>query len=346
MGGILLLLGTAFFFSAASPLLASTEDEPVFLSPAAQASIEAIKRRAQELAERKKAEEALYFYGELSQGVGYESNPSNLPAHSGSTFSESAAYLFLSKRILPDLFWQGFYYGSLILYTNYNDGDYALQTLTPVRLLWRLPPTWRLEAGVHLEWLDYLDNKSVDYLQAEPFVGTRQNLCGNWYHLFQYGWFIRDYLSTRARSGQGQATLSSRQDTRHTFRHEIGTLWRDTLFQARQEWYLNDSNDARRDFYDAQDYKVTALVSRPFLPKWTLNASFSFERKNYRKRRVGGISAEARYDDIKTWIVSGRYGINKTWSVVPTFSYRSLDSNEPTGEYVDVIHSISVTARF
>ncbi|MBI3333696.1 MAG: outer membrane beta-barrel protein, partial [Candidatus Omnitrophica bacterium] len=162
----------------------------------------------------------------------------------------------------------------------------------------------------------------------------------------RYEWFIRDYLSKKARNGLGSATLSDRQDTRHRLRYELGTTWMETFLRVRQEWYLHDSNDARNDFYDAGDYKVSAFVHRPLTKRLSLNVSYSFERKNYKHRPVVGIRPEARYDDTHTWTVAGAYEFNRAWSLNPSVSRRSLNSNEPTGEYVDTTISANLTARF
>ena len=116
--------------------------------------------------------------------------------------------------------------------------------------------------------------------------------------------------------------------------------------KVKQEWYFHDSNDERQDFYDAEDYKVTASVNRPLTKKLSANASYAFERKNYKHRQVGGITAEARYDDTHTWTLAGTYDFNKTWSLNPSFSYKYLDSNDPTGEYFDATSTLTLTARF
>jgi hypothetical protein len=328
----------------ASP--AHADEEPdLMLNPSTQAAIEEIKRKIQQLSEQGRADR-WQFYAEISQGAGYETNPGNTPERHSSFFTQSDLYVAASKQLAPELFFQSYFLGSYLVYPKYSDGDYALQTLTPIKLLWRPGPVWRIDAGVDLEWLDYFNSKIVDYVEIKPWGGVRQNLGRNWYHAVRYEWFLRDYLSTRARSGTGQATFSSRQDERHLLRYELGTAWKQLLLRARYEWYINDSNDARRDFYDTQDHRLVASASYPLLRKLMLNASYAFERRDYNSRRIGRAEPEFRYDDLQSWTLSATYTVNETWSITPFFSYRENNSNEPLGEYTNNVSSVSATARF
>jgi hypothetical protein len=211
---------------------------------------------------------------------------------------------------------------------------------------------WRLEAGADLNITFYPRSKPSNYRELKPYLQVRQNLgefprLGNLFHLFRYEWFIRDYITKKARDGASAETFSNRVDARHRVRYEVGTTWGKTLFKVKQELYWHDSNDARNDFYDAQDYKLTASANQPLTKKLSANASYAFERKNYEHRPVtGDVTTEARYDDTQTWTLQGTYDFDKTWSLSPKFEYKFLDSNEPTGEYVDTTISGTLTARF
>lgn len=124
----------------------------------------------------------------------------------------------------------------------------------------------------------------------------RQNLPKSWFHQVQYEWFTREYPSKKARDGAGNNTLTNRTDTRHRIRYKVGTTLKKTLLSVENEFYWHDSNDARNDFYDAQERKVT------------------------------GISAEARYDDKYTLSSSVSYDLNDTWKLSYNFSFDTLSN--------------------
>jgi hypothetical protein len=306
----------------------------------------AIKRRAQQiLAERRRARQFRASW-DISQLVGYDSNPSNGVSHVGDTYLSNSLSMTFSKKLSPTLTWQTVYSGSYDNYFEFNDGDYTSQTVTPMKLNWQPGRMWRLDGGIDLNLTYYPTAGASNYREFKPSVGVRQNLWGSWFQTARYEWFIRDYISKRARTGLSENTESHRVDARHRLRYELGVTWKEALMKVKQEWYLHDSNDARNDFYDAQDYKVTASVNRPITKKFSVNASYSFERKNYEHRPVTGITGEVRYDDTQTWTIDGTYDFNKTWSLNPKVSYKFLDSNEPTGEYIDTTTSVNLTARF
>ncbi len=328
-------------------VLAPPPEDP---TPSTQETINVIKQRAEQiLAERKRAKQ-LQFYGEASQGFGFERNPSYSSNHKSSAYSEEDLYLLLSKKLAPQWTWQGIYSGSYTHYFKLMLDTYSYQTLTPLKLIWKPNRMWRIDGGVdltHLWYLDTKDSKSSSYQELKPWTGVRQNLWGSWFHAIRYSWFLRHYTSARARDGLGRATLSLREDTRDAFRYELGTTWKDTLLKGRYDYYLNDSNDARNDFYDAQDNKFTLSISRPLTKKLSALASFSHELKHYAHRPVGGIAPKkVRYDEIYTWNISGSYDFNPTWSLNPAFMYTRNNSNDPTGEYYDWTASVALTAHF
>ena len=337
-----LLAGTLFFAVGG---LAFAQEKAI--APTTQEVVAAIKRRAQQILEERRRAREWRLSLDLSQLVGYESNPANDSARKGDIYLSDSAYLTLSKKLTPTMTYQGIYSGSFDNYMEYGDGDYTSQTLTPVKLLWQPGRMWRVDGGVDLNLTYYPRSGPSNYRELKPSIGVRQNLWGSWFHSARYEWFVRRYISKKARDGAGaEKNHVARQDTRHRLRYEFGTTWKDALMKVKQEWYFHDSNDERQDFYDAEDYKVTASVNRQMTTKLSLNASYSFERKNYKHRQVSGITAEARYDDTQTWKIQGTYDIEKMWSVNPSFEYKFLGSNDPTGEYVDTTINCTLTARF
>lgn len=315
-------------------------------APTTQEVIAAIKRRAQQILEERRKARRLRASGEFSQLVGYENNPSNGVEHKGDSYVEHSLYLGLSKKLTPTMSWNSSYSGSFDNYQEYGDGDYWSHTLTASKLTWQPGRMWRVDGGVDLNVTYYPRASASNYREVKPSVGVRQNLYGAWYHLVRYEWFLRDYISKKARDGASAETLSDRQDTRHRVRYEFGTTWKGALYKVKQEFYWHDSNDARTDFYDAEDYKVTLSWNRQLTKKFSVTPSYSFERKNYSHRTVSGITAESRYDDTHTWTLGGAYDLNETWSVNPNLSYKWLNSNDPTGEYIDLTVSGTLTARF
>ncbi|MBI3615136.1 MAG: outer membrane beta-barrel protein [Candidatus Omnitrophica bacterium] len=340
--GIGLLVGSILLLPNQASL--SFAEEPA--APTTQEVVAAIKRRAQQILEERRKARRLRFSGEVSQGISYEKNPANAAERNGDWYSEESLYLSLSKKLTPTLSWQTSYSGSFDKYFEYGDGTYTSQTLTPVKLTWQPGRMWRADAGVDLGDTWYPSSGPSNYREIKPSIGLRQNLWGRWFHAVRYEWFVRHYISKRARDGAGLDTLTPREDTRHRFRYELGTTWKEALLKVKQEWYFHDSNDARQDFYDAQDYKLTASVNRPITKKLSANASYSYELKNYLHRQVSGITAESRYDDTQIWTISGTYDFNKTWSIGSSFSHTSLNSNDPTGDYVDWTATTSLTAHF
>lgn len=328
-----------------TPVIFAAEETPA-VAPTKAEVIAAIKRRAQQILEARRKARELKLSGDVSALFGYESNPSNGSDHKGSTYAEKSLDLYLSKKLTPTLTWQGSYSGSYDKYFVYGDGDYTSQSLTPTKLTWQPGRMWRVEGAVDLNYTYYPRSSPSNYREFKPSVSVRQNLWGSWYQLAKYEWFIRGYNSKKARDGASAETLTPREDTRHRLRYEVGTTQWKTLIKAKNEWYLHDSNDARQDFYDAQDYKITGSVNRPLTEKLSANASYSFERKNYSHRQVTGITAESRYDSTQTWTLAGTYDFNDTWSFNPSLSYKFLDSNDPTGEYFDTTISGTLTARF
>ena len=349
---ILIVSFLLFLFSGVSGAQ-EQEKEPVEreerpeATPTSQEAIAAIKRRAQQILEERRKARRFKASWEFSQLVGYESNPTNTGTpHEGDLYLEDSLYLTLSRRLTPALTWQGTYSGSYDYYAEYGDGSYTSQTLTPAKFIWRPGRMWRVDGGFDLNITYYPKSGPSNYREFKPTIGIRQNPGKIWFHVIRYEWFIRDYISKKARTGTGTETETNREDTRHQLSYEVGTTWKKALMKVRQEWYFHDSNDARQDSYDAQDYKVTASVNRPLTPKLSANASYSFERKNYKHRQVSGITAEARYDDTQTWTIAGSYEFDKTWSLNPSFSYKFLNSNASTGEYDDATVSVAFTARF
>lgn len=343
---LMTILAAGICLLQASTVLAA-EEETTAITPTKAEVIAAIKRRAQQILEARRKAREWKISGDVSVLLGYESNPSNGTEHVGDTYLEESLSLYLTKKLTPTLTWLTSYYGSYDNYFEYGDGDYTSQTLTPGKLTWQPGKMWRLEGALDLNITYYPRAKASNYREAKPSLSLRQNLMGRWFHLVKYEWFVRDYISKKARDGAGaEKNGADRKDTRHRIRYELGTTQWKTLIKAKNEWYWHDSNDERTDFYDAEDYKITASLNRPLTKKLTANASYSFERKNYSKRTVTGITSEARYDDTQTWTLSGTYDLDKTWSFVPSFSYKFLDSNDPTGDYVDTTISGTLTARF
>lgn len=320
--------------------------------PPAEA-LAAIKRRAKKILEARRAARRLKTYAELSQVVGYESNPSTSIGDNdkGDSYIEEDGYLMLSKKLSSTLTWQSSYYGVYLKYNTYGDGDYTSHTFTPLKLQWQPGRMWRLES-----WLDYDLNyypKAGDsgYRQAKTTTRLRQNLFGTFFHQVQHEFFERDYLRKNARDGAGNETFNNRVDIRQRVRYKTGATVRkalpikNALFTVENDWYRNDSNDARNDFYDYDVWKITGAMNGSLTKKLSLNSSYAFERKNYRERDVSGL-AEARYDDKHSLAASLTYDANKTWRLSSGLTFDELGSNDPSGEYGNMKYSFTATAKF
>ena len=296
--------------------------------------------------EARRAARRLKFYGELSEATGYETNPSNSSSHKGDTYEDTSTYLMLSKKLTPTLEWQGTYSGNYLKYLDYGDGDYTDHTLTPVKLRWQPKRMWRVESWMDLEHNWYPIAKDSSYRNLKGVARIRQNLFDTWYHQLQYEWFARDYTHKNARDGAGTETTSNRVDTRHRIRYKVGTTVKKVLLSVENEFYWHDSNDAKNDFYDSEVWKISNSVSGNATDKLYLSAGFNFERKNYLERPVTGLVAPARYDDKYTLSSSAAYDLTKSWKLAYGFMFDHLASNEPTGEYDNAKHSVTLTAKF
>lgn len=357
-------IGAAFLITVISsypPLLFAEEvpektkverEEPAELPPLTasippEEALAAIKRRAQKILAARREARRLKFSGELSEAVGYETNPSNSGvAPKGDTYEETSTYLTLSKKLTSSLDWSSSYSGSYLKYLDYGDGDYTDHTFTVSKLRWQPRRMWRLEQWVDVEYNYYPTAKDSSYRNFKTVTRLRQNLFNAYYHQIQYEWFFRDYATKNARDGAGAETLSDRVDMRNRLRYKVGGTVKKALLSVENDVYFNDSNDARNDFYDYDVWKITSAASGNATKQLYLSSSFAFERKNYRTRKVSGIDAEARYDDKYSIAAGTSYDLNKTWKLAYDFSFDHLGSNEPTGEFDNAKHAFKVTARF
>ena len=317
-----------------------------------EAIVEAVKRRALQILEARRKAKRLRHYLEFSQVIGYETNPLNTGSRKGDTFIEEDSYVLFSKYLTETLTWSGSYYGIYTKYLQLGEVDYTSHTLTPVKLRWQPTKMWRVETWMDLDYLYYPISEDASYRQLKPVVRIRQDVGKGWYHHVQYEWAGRGYLHRRARDGDGEETLSRRQDHRNRLRHRVGTtmpkLWRVTGVSCyvENDWYTNDSNDGLQNFYDYDVWKLTGSLSGDLTNKWSVSANYAFERKNYDARKVIGITEEARYDDKHSVSTSLAYNLNDTWRMSTGFAYDHLDSNEPTGEFDNAKYSLTLTAHF
>ncbi|MBI3320992.1 MAG: hypothetical protein HYZ91_01845 [Candidatus Omnitrophica bacterium] len=332
--------------AGAPPDLSAAELPPLTASVPPEEALAAIKRRAMKILEARRSARRLKLSGELSETVAYETNPANSSSRKGDTMFEESAYVLLSKKLSPTLDWQSSYSGVYDKYLEYGDGDYTDHTLTATKLRWVPGRRWRLEWWTDIEYNYYPTANDSSYRNLKTVGRLRQNLLKSWYHQIQYEWFLRDYTRKNARDGAGAETRNDRKDIRHRIRYKVGTTVKDALLSMENEYYWNDSNDARTDFYDSQVCKVTGSVSGNVTKKLYASASYAFERKNYDKRTVSGIDAEARYDDKTTLSSSASYDLNETWKIAYALTFDHLGSNEPTGEYDNTKHALTVTAKF
>ena len=310
-------------------------------------ALAAIKRRAKKILEARRAARRLKLSGEISEVVAYEKNAATASNHKGDTSFEEDVNLFFSKRLSPTLTWQGTYSGSYLQYVEYHDGTYTDHTITPVKLQWQPGRIWRMESWMDLERNQYdPDANDSSYKQIKLVGRIRQNVMGSWYHQFQYEWSGRDYTHKKARDGAGNDTPTYRKDARYRLRYKVGTTIKKALLSVENEFYLNDSNDNRNNYYDYQVWKISSSISGNVTPKLYLSGGFNFERKNYDVRPVGGITAEARYDGKYTLTGNASYDLNDTWRFAYGLTFDHLGSNEPTGEYDNTKHAFTVTAKF
>lgn len=309
-------------------------------------ALAAIKRRAKKILEARRAARRIKTYVEASEALAYETNPATATDHKGNSSIESSIYAQASKQVSPILNWTATYSGSYLKYEKYRDGEYTDHILTPVKLRWQPGRVWRVESWMDLEHNYYPQAKDSGYRQVKLVGRLRQNLWESWYHQFQYEWFDRGYTHKEARDGTGRDTGDYRQDFRNRFRYKVGKTVKKALVSVENEYYKNNSNDNRNNYYDYWVWKVSNSVSGSVTKKLYCSAGFNFERKNYEVRPVSGISAEARYDDKYTFTSNASYDINDMWKVAYGLTFDHLASNESTGEYDNAKHGLTVTARF
>lgn len=320
---------------------------PLTATVSPEEALAAIKRRAQKIVEARRRVRRLKIYAELSEVYAYETNPSNVgnPRKGDSSFEEDA-YLLLSKKLTPTIDWQSSYYGVYVKYVELGEDDYTSHTLTPVKLRWQPGRMWRVESWMDLDYNFYPSTADSTYRQLKWTGRVRQNFFGSLFQQVQYEWFDRNYVHKRARDGASNATLTRRIDMRNRLRYKVGGTVKKALLTVENEYYWNESNDARDDFYDYQVWKMTTSASGNITEKLYASLSYAYEQKNYSAHHVSGIDAEARYDSKYTLSSSLSYDLNNTWKVGYDFTYDHLGSNDPTGEFDNAKHAMKVTAHF
>jgi len=327
------------------------EREEPTLTP--EQALAAIKRRAQRILEARRATRRFKFYAEVSEAVGYESNPATSSSRKGDTSFEQSGYFLVSKKLTPTIDWQTSYNPIYLKYIEYGEGDYFDNVLTVSKLRWAPGRMWRAESWIDLEYNYYPAGKDSTYRQFKTASRIRQNLFGAWFHQLQYEWFFRNYVRKNARDGAGNETLSNRMDVRYRLRHKAGFTVRqalplkNALFTVENDLSSNDSNDATDDYYDYDAWKITGSVSGNATKKLYLSSSFAFERKNYRERPItSDVTPEARYDDKYTITGSASYDLDDTWRLTYDVSFDTLNSNHSPGEYDNTKNALKITARF
>lgn len=335
----LLVLGGALAARAETPL-AQPE-----LAERAQLFIALLKRRAEAIVEARRAPPPPRWNLYAGATQGYESNVNLDGTRKGDRFTEESLTLVFRPTITSWLSGEATYD---LLNTHYHElTDSNLWSNTASALL-KLKPVRRLEVAAGWEYsiLNFPLDSDSSFADQRTKATVSFAQTGWLTHLVGWTYQLREYDTRKARDFAGtQQPGANRQDQRHTGSYELRCRFPKLSARVGAEYYQNASNDQLQDFYDWQDLRLRAVLTRAFGPQWVGTLSASHERKNYEARSVPAIAVAER-DDLVTVAGSLIYQLTPRTSVTGNVTYRHQDSNDPRLDFTDWISQVSVSIGF
>ncbi|MBI3318296.1 MAG: outer membrane beta-barrel protein [Candidatus Omnitrophica bacterium] len=304
-----------------------------------------LKRRAQRLLEARREPPPPRMNVSAGISEGYESNVNLDGARKGDYFTEES-FNFVVRPIL--LSWLNGELSHSLLLTHFQeltDSNLWMNIFTggiqfqPKQLL-------RLDLGAEYGILNfpYSSDSSFFDQRARAHLALAQT---PWLtHKIGWTYQLREYDTRKARdSSNNQLPGVNREDQRHIFLYEAQVRVRKASARISGEFYRNFSNEQFQEYYDWENIKLRATLTRIFSPRWFGTFSGSFERKNYERRSVPAIDISER-DNLYTLAGSAIYSLNSNVSFTYSLTYRYQDSNDPRLDFTDWIQQVGVTVGF
>ncbi|MBI4228064.1 MAG: hypothetical protein HY600_07335 [Candidatus Omnitrophica bacterium] len=314
-------------------------------SERAQLFIALLKRRAEAIVEARRAPPPPFWsvYGGVSEG--YESNVNLDGSRKGDPFTEESFSVVARPKVTSWLSGEITYD---LLHTHYQAMTDSNLWSNTVEWLLKYQPLRRVEVATGYEYgvLNFPHDTSSSFADQRTKASLTWAQAGWLTHVIGWVYQLREYDTRKARDAAGTALEGvNRQDQRHTGSYELRFRFPKLLARLGAEWYRNSANDQLQDFYDWDDVRVRAVLTRVFNPKWVGTVSASHERKNYQSRSVPAINVAER-DDLVTVAGSLIYQATPHASVAGSLTYRHQDSNDPRLDFTDWISQLSVSIGF
>lgn len=203
-----------------------------------------------------------------------------------------------------------------------------------------------LTVGYLFDMMWYPNDRNGTYAGNEINASIRYNMTRWLYQRATYRLLFKDFLSDKARLGNGTRGSDLRFDIRNLFEHELGVyIKRDTKLRIINQFYINESNYQYEDYYDYFNYKVGGSVTHFFNKRLYNISGFYYQRRLYKDRKHP--SRESRQkDNLYLVTTSILYDITQSISLYANYSHSENHTNEPADKYVDSIYSVGFYYSF
>lgn len=304
-----------------------------------------LKRRAQRILEAYRAPRPALWSFSAGVGQGYESNVNLDGERRGDSFTEESASLVFHPTLKP---WLAADLSTSSVNTHFLEfTDNELTTHTVAALLQIQPHrTLRLDGGGEYAILNF--PRSSDSSFADSRVKAHLTWAQNARVAHKTGWTyqFREYDTRQARDSAGTRIAGLvREDQRHTGLYELQLRFPGMFLRLAAEVYRNFSNDQSDEFYDWDDSRFRAVLTRVVNSRWVAVLTAAQERKNYQGRSVPAIAVSQR-DNLTTLAGSLIYQWSPQVSLAYSLTWRYQDSNDPRLDFSDWINQLTLTASF
>ena len=311
----------------------------------AELFIALLKRRAQRILEARRAPPPPLVSASAGVSEGYEGNVNLDGARRGDSFTEETLSLIVGPRIASWLRGEFTYNVVNTHFQEFTDSNLWMNVLGST---FQVQPhrAVRLDLGYEYGILNFpfdSDSSFVDHrVKAHVVLAQAAWL----WHKMGWTYQSREYDTRKARDADGNALAGvNRHDDRHVGSYELQLRFPKTSARIGGEFYRNFSNERFQDFYDWDDVRVRAVLTRVFHPDWLGTLTASHEHRNYHRRNVPAINRAER-DSLITVAGSLIYQLTPHAALTSSLTYRYQDSNDPRLDFTDWLSQIGVTVGF
>ncbi len=186
------------------------------------------------------------------------------------------------------------------------------------------------------------------YFGDKTGLELKQRLPHNLFHSFGYEYFYKRYTNQKAHLGWGGRSDDKRIDNRNTFDYEFGVYLKKAMLKLSSEYFVNDSNDRFRDYYDYQNIRLGASMIYLLTNKMSAYLAYNKLYKTYKNRTIptSADSTVRENDHGFTAIAALYYDIYKNATMALTYAYRQNKSNYAAQKYSGSITTLGLHYRF